>query len=86
MTPDQLREALALTRMGYCNLKIVSDKWAGLRVESGKTWVYVGLTIDGAFDRVEAHEELHTALAALAAHNKLADQQDALEQVAHCWG
>ena len=67
-TPEQEREASSLTKQGYRNLKIVADKWAGLRREGDKVLMYVGLTVEGNFDRCESHEELRTALAAIAAH------------------
>ena len=70
-TPEQLAEARALTAQGYRNLKIVGDKWAGLRREGDKVLMYIGLTVEGNFDRLESHEELRTALAAIAAHTKL---------------
>lgn len=81
-TPEQEREAKALTAQGYRNLKIVGGKWAGLRREGDKVLMYVGLTVDGKFDRCESHEELRTALAAIAAHTKLEEPE--LNET--CWG
>lgn len=86
LTPEQLVQRVTLTKRGLCNLKLIDGKFHGLRIESGKTWYYAGVTPDTddvQWDTRSGHEHLADALRVLGA---VVPKVAAMDDYSGCWG